>query len=183
MSENHAHQQKKKKKIDICNDEKTKLRALYGMRANQHLYGEFNCPPDVHGSKDEKNKNPDQKVAHSHHHKKLPFKERIIISSESKYKNIFEVVILLLVGYSCVTSMLYTAFAPPTDQVIIVFDEIIEYLFMLDLAVNFITGYKDTETYTEVKDLKKIARKYIFKGWFFVDFISVFPFKWFVSSD
>lgn len=79
--------------------------------------------------------------------------------------------------------MLYTAFAPPTDPLIIIFDEIIEYLFMLDLGVNFITGYKDTETYTEVKDLKKIAHKYIFKGWFFVDSISVFPFKWFVSSD
>ena len=38
------------------------------------------------------------------------FKERIIIPHDSQGKALFEVVILLLVGYSCVTSMLYTAF-------------------------------------------------------------------------
>ena len=115
--------------------------------------------------------------------KKRPLKERIIIPSESKKKNVFEVVVLLLVGYSCVTSMLYTAFAPPTNERIIIFEDCIEYLFMLDLAVNFITGYKDTETYEEVVDLKLIARKYVYHGWFFIDFISVFPFKMFVNAD
>jgi len=34
-----------------------------------------------------------------------------------------------------------------------------------------------------VKDLKKIGRKYVFQGWFFVDFISVFPFKLLTSSN
>ena len=41
------------------------------------------------------------------------FKERIIIPHDSHGKAIFEVMILLLVGYSCVTSMLYTAFGSP----------------------------------------------------------------------
>ena len=47
---------------------------------------------------------------------------------------------------------------------------------MLDLASNFLHSYVDLDTYEEVKDLKLIAKKYVYKGWFFIDFMSVFPF-------
>jgi hypothetical protein len=115
--------------------------------------------------------------------KSKSFKERIIIPHDSQYKAIFEVVILLLVGYSCVTSMLYTAFDPPTNQGIKIFEEIVEYLFMLDLVSNFFHSYVDQDSYEEVRDMKMIARKYVYKGWFLIDFVSVFPFKWFISSN
>ena len=41
---------------------------------------------------------------------KTPLKERIIISANSKWKAIFDMFILFLVGYSCITSMYYAAF-------------------------------------------------------------------------
>ena len=81
------------------------------------------------------------------------------------------------------TSMLYTAFVTPTNKGVKIFEDIVEYLFMLDLVINFFHSYVDQETYEEVRDLKLIARKYIYKGWFSIDFVSVFPFKWFISSD
>jgi len=115
--------------------------------------------------------------------KNKSFKERILIPHDSQWKAIFEVFILLLVGYSCVTSMLYTAFVTPSNSHIKIFEEVVEYLFMLDLTSNFFHSYVDQDTYEEVKDLKLIGRKYIYKGWFFIDFISVFPFKWFISSN
>lgn len=84
-------------------------------------------------------------------------KERIIISANSKWKAIFDVVILLLVGYSCVTSMFYASFSTTDDFVINIIDNIVEGFFWLDLVLNFLQSYKHPETYEIVKDLKKIA--------------------------
>jgi len=53
---------------------------------------------------------------------------------------------------------------------------VIEFVFGIDLFMNFFQSYVDPETNKEVVDLKKIAKQYVFKGWFFVDFVSVFPF-------
>ena len=46
---------------------------------------------------------------------KIPFKERIIIKYDAPWKSVFDVVILLLVGYSCITSLFYVAFVSPTN--------------------------------------------------------------------
>ncbi len=35
--------------------------------------------------------------------------------------------------------------------------------------------YRDEETFLPVRDHKRIAKKYIYSGWFFVDFASTFP--------
>jgi len=79
--------------------------------------------------------------------------------------------------------MLYTAFVTPNNEGVKIFEECVEYLFMLDLVSNFFHSYVDQDTYEEVKDIKLIARKYVYKGWFFIDSVSVFPFKWFISSN
>lgn len=55
------------------------------------------------------------------------------------------------------------------------FDTFVEGLFVLDLFLNFIHAIKHPETYEDIKDLKEIAKNYM-KGWFSIDFISVFPF-------
>ena len=34
----------------------------------------------------------------------------------------------------------------------------------------------------QVRDFKMIAKNYIFKGWFIIDFITVFPFKYFIKG-
>jgi len=52
----------------------------------------------------------------------MPIKERIIISANSKWKAIFDVMILLLVGYSCVMSMFYAAFSTIENPLIMVID-------------------------------------------------------------
>jgi hypothetical protein len=49
-------------------------------------------------------------------------KDKIIISSTSKWKAIFDVFILLLVGYSCITSMLYVAFTTTDDPYLDIFE-------------------------------------------------------------
>lgn len=113
------------------------------------------------------------------------WKEKLIISSDSKIKAIFDVFVLILVGYSCVTSVFYVAFSPAkSDEVSFksYFDSMVEYFFILDLFLNFIQSYKHPETYEIITDLKSISKNYVFKGWFFIDFIAVFPFEKLFSS-
>jgi hypothetical protein len=42
--------------------------------------------------------------------------------------------------------------------------------------LNFFNEYKDPETYEKVRDVKKIARRYVFKGTFIIDIIAIIPF-------
>lgn len=69
------------------------------------------------------------------------WREKIIISSDSKVKAIFDVFVLILVGYSCVTSVFYVAFSPEKSNESTFwsfFDIVVEYFFVLDLLLNFI---------------------------------------------
>ena len=83
---------------------------------------------------------------------------------------------LVLVAYSCFTTVYFVAIYRPDDIVIIVIDYIIEGFFWLDLLFNFMLEYRDPDTYKQVRKHKLIATRYIFKGWFILDFVAVFPF-------
>ena len=75
------------------------------------------------------------------------------------------------------TTMYIVSFNPePSKGFLYYFDKAVEYVFVLDLFLNFIQAYVNPETLIEHTGLKEIARNYVFNGWFFVDFISVFPF-------
>ena len=84
--------------------------------------------------------------------------------------------ILLLVGYSCISSLFYVAFDMPTNPVHVAFDWIVELCFYTDLLLNFITEYIDPISRKPVRNLKEIFVNYI-TGWFIIDFLSVFPFN------
>ena len=43
------------------------------------------------------------------------------------------------------------------------FDYIVEGFFWADLVLNFLKEYKDPETYETVRDIKRIAKRYIFR--------------------
>ena len=58
------------------------------------------------------------------------------------------------------------------------FDICVEVLFGVDIVLNFFHSYRDPENFKEVTAFKPIAHNYVFSGWFFVDFISVFPFNY-----
>lgn len=99
----------------------------------------------------------------------------------SAWKSYFDIVILLLVGYSCFSTLLYVAFGQPDNRLQIAFDQTVEIMFYIDFVLNFLQAYPDPDTLQPIKDLKKIALKYV-GGWFFVDFVSIFPFEIFFNS-
>ena len=66
-------------------------------------------PSDVSIRKPRSDKKDDKLI--DKNKKKLSFKERIIIEPERRWKTIFDVIVLILVGYSCVTNVYYVAFS------------------------------------------------------------------------
>ena len=67
----------------------------------------------------------------------MSFKDKIIISSESRPKAVFDMFVLFLVGYSCVTSVYSVAFQiddSNTNNFAKTFDLIVEGFFWLDLC-------------------------------------------------
>ena len=58
---------------------------------------------------------------------------------------------------------------------------VVDGFFLLDIFVNFLTTYPESETEEIVTNHRKIAIHYL-KTWFTVDFIAVIPFDWFIDE-
>jgi len=64
-----------------------------------------------------------------------------------------------------------------TDYIIVSF----EVIFILDMGVQFILEYKPEDQYNKVRDLTKIAKRYI-KTRFLLDLIAIIPFSSMLSE-
>ncbi len=104
------------------------------------------------------------------------FFDRIIIKENSKWKAAFDIFINLLVAYSCFTTIYFVCFTSYSTIEVDVINIIVEISFFFDIVINFLTEYKDPETYETIRSLSKIAKKYVFRGWFLIDFIAIIPF-------
>lgn len=108
--------------------------------------------------------------------------ERMLISSESKWKSIFDIWILLLVGYSCIFNIFVVAFDVDQPLLLELFNDAVEILFVVDFFLNFFTSFKDPDTHQNITSYKKIALNYLL-GWFLIDLVSIFPLQWFLGND
>ena len=59
---------------------------------------------------------------------------------------------------------------------------LVDFLFVIDIVINFFSAYYDNKTLLPVVKYKEIARNYI-TGYFFIDVISVIPFQYFNTSS
>lgn len=109
--------------------------------------------------------------------------DKFVIKPENHYKSTFDITILLLVFYSCVTSVYSSAFSPLslTSDAIYIWDLIVEGFFYIDLILNFFHGYHDLETNTNIMDFDSVYKNYLF-SWFLPDFVAVFPFQFIFSQ-
>ena len=108
---------------------------------------------------------------------KKSWKERLIIHPESKKKSLFDITVLLLVGYSCVINTVLVAYIETPDPGLKLFnDSFVETMFYLDFILSFFTGYRENDDSEIITDYKKIAMRYLV-GWFPIDLISIFPFQ------
>lgn len=107
---------------------------------------------------------------------------KLIIHPDSGWKAIFDVWILFLVGYSCISNIYFTAFSVEKTLITTIVFWIVEVFFYFDFAFSWLQGFRDDEHHKCVWDFKEIAEGYL-KGWFFIDFISIFPFQLVVGAE
>jgi len=55
------------------------------------------------------------------------------------------------------------------------FDYFMDFLFLVDIVVNFRTFYFDERTNEPVKNQRLISKRYVFQGRFFLDLVASFP--------
>jgi hypothetical protein len=111
-----------------------------------------------------------------------PFLKRLIISPDAKWKSVFDIWVLLFVGYSCIWNILVFAFPFTASKKLDYFNLLIEFVFQLDFFLTFFQSFKHPETYEVIDDYKLIAINY-FWGWFWIDLISIFPFALFLGNS
>lgn len=107
--------------------------------------------------------------------------DKFIIDADNETKQYFDAFILLLVGYSCITTMYSVAFADEHSLAFEIASWVVDAFFLVDILLNFLHAKKQ-DLKPEVRELREIAKIYIM-SWFFIDFISVFPFSLIIGED
>ena len=104
-------------------------------------------------------------------------KMRWLILPESKFKMVWNLIIIALLLYTAIYVPYKIAFINEQDSVVTqVFEWTVDILFAIDIFVNFISVYEDRKTGVIILDRKKIAMNYI-KSWFILDLLACFPFQ------
>jgi hypothetical protein len=62
------------------------------------------------------------------------------------------------------------------------FEMIVDTYFWVDLLLNFLTAYTDSDTNLLETKFQRIAQQYL-RSWFFVDIIAVFPMDYIVMAS
>ena len=108
--------------------------------------------------------------------------ENFVISMNSTWKTFFDTSILVVIGYSCATSVFYVSFDVISQGLMKYLDDVVTIVFGLDLIFNCFQAYQDKETQEVVKDIKKITIRYAKSGWMIIDFFATFPFNLFFED-
>jgi len=95
-----------------------------------------------------------------------------VIHPESR--RIWDIITMLLVVYTALWIPFVVAFAPQVPAGMVIFDSLVDLIFLTDVVFNMFTGFFDRRTRALVTDRRLIARSYLL-GWFVVDIVSAIP--------
>lgn len=117
---------------------------------------------------------------------KLRMKERenrkkYMLYPEDTIKGYWDLIISLVLILTCSITPYAIAFIEEQDQSLFILDLIIDVLFAIDIIVIFNSAFYDAD-FQMIDDYGVIAVNYL-KGWFFLDFLAVFPFNIMISSS
>lgn len=101
----------------------------------------------------------------------LPF----ILLPDNKFRMAWNVVTMILLLYTASFVPYRTSFIEEAPPGLVAWEWVIDALFVIDIIINFISAYENTDKNIEVR-LKEIARTYILT-WFLFDLAAVFPFQ------
>ena len=100
---------------------------------------------------------------------------KFIINPDAKWKTLFDILILILVAYSCITTILFITFPIERSDIFEIIFFFVETFFYIDFILNWFQGYEDIQEHKFICEFGKIAQRYL-RGWFTIDFIAIFPF-------
>jgi hypothetical protein len=106
------------------------------------------------------------------------------LNPDSQFKQMWDLLCLVLLVYCSFYVPFNLAFdtAPPagTYRIADILDIVINAIFMIDIALTFLTAYYDTQGFL-VKDLRIIAEAYC-RGWLLPDIAGSFPFDTVITA-
>jgi hypothetical protein len=107
---------------------------------------------------------------------------RFLIRGHSKFKLRWDVIIMLLAIFNCFIIPFDVAFEPPffNTWIFKILNSIIDFIFFLDLIVNFRTTFIHYKTGNEIIEPIEISKSYL-KGRFWVDLLATIPFDTFAE--
>jgi hypothetical protein len=104
-----------------------------------------------------------------------------MIMEENKYKQVFDMYIMLLVFYIAIVVPYRLAFSLEESKATKTISYVIDFSFFIDIILTFFTAYFDEPNCIMVENYKDIALNYL-KGWFIFDVLSIFPFELCISN-
>lgn len=101
-----------------------------------------------------------------------------ILRESGQLRFYWDLIVISLAIYTSIVTPFFIAFDPDFgDHVIFTFNDwMVNIIFIFDIGVNFRTTYINTKTGNEIYNSKRIAKKYVLGGKFWIDLISSIPF-------
>ena len=109
-----------------------------------------------------------------------PFYMKLLIEPNSKWKGIFDFMVLILANISSLIILYDICFSVKDEFIKTPMYIVIEILFGIFIILQFFQKYQDPDTMLTVNSYKKIALNYV-KGWFIFDLLSTIPFDSFIG--
>jgi hypothetical protein len=91
----------------------------------------------------------------------------------------WDIILTVALVFTSLVTPFRIAFVDEDDLEWSTVNNVINFLFFIDILVSFISAYQDEELKI-IDDRKKIAVQYL-KSWFAIDILSVFPFDMFFN--
>ncbi|CAH8377967.1 unnamed protein product [Eruca vesicaria subsp. sativa] len=98
----------------------------------------------------------------------------IVLPYDRRYR-LWELFLVILVGYSAWASLFELAFEKAADGAFPTIDLVVDFFFAVDIVLTFFVAYLDTSTYLIVDDYNLIARRYLKSLAFVMDVVSTLP--------
>ena len=108
-------------------------------------------------------------------------KYKWLIFPDDTFKEKWEIVVAIMVLYACLWVPYFMAFSDSIEQrpLILAVDALFDFIFLIDVVINFNTAYYDAQDVLIV-NRSKIATEYL-KFWFWLDIISALPFSFIIA--
>jgi hypothetical protein len=110
-------------------------------------------------------------------------RSRFVLLPEDPFKRFWNILIIFLLFYVATYVPYDICFAPNEGtgfNNLKIFDLLVDFLFFIDIFVNFLSSYEDDKGLPVIK-LKSVSLNYA-TGWFPIDFVACFPVQLIESS-